>query len=181
MKYTMDEFLIPARDTNGHSNRTYFRISPTMERAVSVVLQNKELPYRTASDLMRHAVYRHLGWLHKIEPDMPTHFQASLEAILEIVREDEHRSSMEGVFDTLGRRLEFHLDRGDMGEAYRLAALIRGQIRRIADCAWKERYLIRFNRQFRGISVGGSGGSGSVVRVQRALLPGVDDDDSNEQ
>ncbi len=173
--------MVPARDTNGFSNRTYFRLSPAMERGMSVVIQNKSFPYRTTSDLIRHALYRHLGFLHKLEPNMPRHYYGALEAIAEVVREDEHRTEMESVFDTLGKRIEHHLDIGDLGEAYRIASLVKSRIAVLEPSAWKDRYTAKFVRQFKGLMVG-RGGRSQLVEIPKRLTAGSgaeDEDDSD--
>jgi len=181
MEYSQEEWMIPARDTNGFSNRTYFRLSPAMERAMSVVIQNKSFPYRTTSDLIRHALYRHLGFLHKLEPTMPKHYYGALDAIAEVVRDDEHRTEMESVFDTLGKRIEHHLNIGDLGEAYRLAALVKSRIAVLEPSAWKDRYQNKFVRQFKGLMIGRREAN-PVVEMPKRLTAGsgVDDEDDND-
>ena len=180
LEYSQEEWLIPARDGQGFSSRTFFRLSPTMERAMSIVIQHKVFPYKTVSDLIRHGLYRHLGFLFKLEPTIRKHHMGALEAIAELVRDDIHRSDMEEVFNGLGRRIEHHIDKGDMGEVYRLAALVKSQIKVLEESAWKTRYMEKFNRQFKGLGSGGA--RGGLVQMPKRLTAGDaeygDDDDS---
>ncbi|KKL66372.1 hypothetical protein LCGC14_2145620, partial [marine sediment metagenome] len=62
---------------------------------------------------------------------------------------------------------------------YRLMALVKSQIGVLEESAWKTRYMVKFNRQFKGISSGG-GGQGGLVEMPKRLTAGEGDgnDDS---
>ena len=148
MAYDDDEWLVPARDNLGQSVRAFFRIPPMMDKAIEIIVNSRVFPFQTRADFHRHAILRELGFLHRLEPTFPRHFLSALHAVLEIVRDDEMRSQMEGVFNSLAGRIEAHLQKGDMGEAVRVAALTKSQLLHLEDSAWKRRFMARFNRQF---------------------------------
>lgn len=179
MEYDDDEWLVPARDNLGQSVRAFFRIPPMMDKAIEIIVNSKVFPFKTRADFHRHAILRELGFLHRLEPRFPRHFLSALHAVLEIVRDDEMRSQMEGVFNGLAARIEAHLQRGDMGEAVRVAALTKSQLLHLEDSAWRRRFMARFNRQFVPLL------QGEVVvepklrfePPQRSLPPGRDEDE----
>lgn len=179
LEHSPEEWLIPARDDLGHSSRMFFRLSPMMERAMEVFIQGKTFPYRTSSDLIRHALYRHLGFLHKLEPDFSQHYYASMEMIAQVVREDEMRTGMERVFDKLSRQIEGHLAVGDMGEAVRLAGLARSKLSVLDESAWKDRYLERFRRQFRHITAGNHH-SAEIIELPPLMLAAPVDEEEDD-
>lgn len=148
MAYDNEEWVVPARDNLGQSVRAFFRVPPLMDKAIEMLVNSKVFPYLTKADFYRHAAFRMLGVCHRLEPAFPKHFVSALQAMLEIVREDEMRTQMETVFNALAGRIEAHLQRGDAGEAVRVAALTKSRLAHIEDSAWKRRFTARFKRQF---------------------------------
>ncbi len=65
-----DSFIIPAGDDRGHSTRLQFRCSPAYGRRIDEVVQFRKFPYKTHSDLLRHALDRHLKYLDELEPEL---------------------------------------------------------------------------------------------------------------
>ena len=65
-----DSFIIPAGDDRGHSTRLQFRCSPAYGRRIDEVVQFRKFPYKTHSDLLRHALDRHLKYLDEEAPEL---------------------------------------------------------------------------------------------------------------
>lgn len=146
--YNPDEFIIPAQDEKGHSARETVRISNELQRDIEVIVQSRRFPYKTAGDLLRHAVVKHLEWLHSLEPGFPKHLLAAHLAQMDLLKEEEMRLASHGVFKKLHDQVEAYLASGEPGEARRVAATIRGRLAGVADSAWKRRFESRFLRQY---------------------------------
>lgn len=69
-KHELKDFLVPSSDTKGHSVNISLRISRNQARLIQEILAAKRFPYKTISDLARHAVFKHLHWLDEIEPEL---------------------------------------------------------------------------------------------------------------
>lgn len=65
-----DSFIIPAGDDRGHSTRLQFRSSPAYGRRIDEAVHSRKFPYKTHSDLLRHALDRHLKYLDEEAPEL---------------------------------------------------------------------------------------------------------------
>jgi Arc/MetJ-type ribon-helix-helix transcriptional regulator len=149
--------VVPAQDAKGHSARLWVRVPPGVERQMEILIAAKKLPYKTVSDMIRHAISRHLEFLHVHKGGAPRHLMTSIRATDELVREDDLRAAAEESFRALNRRIEDHLDKGDNQEAVRLLAFVQQEIRAVAECGWKKRFMARFTRNYgRYLQTGGA-------------------------
>lgn len=146
--YSFEEFIVTAQDDKGHSVRETVRISSELERDIDVIVQGRKFPYQTRGDLMRHAIVRHLEWLHKLEPGFPKHLLSAYQAQQDVMREEEMRLSAHNVFKKLHDQVEAYLASGEPGEARRVAATVRARLAGTEDSAWKRRFESRFLRQY---------------------------------
>jgi len=149
MTHKPEEFLCPGQDDRGNSVRVTFRCPPIMERDLEIVRSNRHLPYKTISDVVRHAVYRHLSWLHQMEP-MPEHIISGLEMVMEVCRDAEMRSRVEETFVAMDRIIDDRLAEGDNGEALRLMTETKQKILKMPQSRWRQNWLNRFSRKYAG-------------------------------
>jgi hypothetical protein len=149
-RYQFDRFIVPASDHRGHSVERLLRIQPGLDRQLQVIVQSQKFPYRTWQEAARHGILRHVRYCRQIEPELPMHWVAGVEASDEVIRDDEFRSLTEEVFIKLEARVHEHLERGDLREVQRLLSLIFFKIDKVADCAWKRRFQARFSQQYKG-------------------------------
>lgn len=147
MVYKPEEFLCPGQDDHGNSVRLTFRCPPIMERELEIIRDNRHLPYKTISDIVRHAVYRHLEWLHMMEP-MPEHMISGLAMVMEVCRDAEMRSRVEETFVAMDRIIDQRLQEGDKGEALRLMTETKQKILKMPASRWKQNWLDRFERKY---------------------------------
>ena len=75
-------FRVPASDAKGHSISKSFRVMPVLSNAMSVMLNSRAFPYKKESELIRHALVRHIKWLESIG-DVPS-VSGEVEAMAEI-------------------------------------------------------------------------------------------------
>lgn len=149
LQIDLDEFVVPAMDNHGHSVREWFRMSPAMERAVEIAISSKQFPYKTRSDLYRHAVYRHLGYLHRNAPKMPKTFMSTMMVLTELLQEEQYKSECESFFSLAADQIEKKISSGYWESARSLIRKLLDRIQDIDDsCSWKPRMLERLDRQF---------------------------------
>ncbi len=65
-----DDFRVPARNSRGKDHVVGFRCWPEFALAIDKIIAKKAFNYRTASDLYRHAISRHLEWLGEKNPKL---------------------------------------------------------------------------------------------------------------
>ncbi len=147
-KYRADEFLTSGHDDHGQSVRLFFRCPPALERSLEVVRDSHLFPYSTLTDIIRHAVVRHMEWLHHLESTMPRHFLGGLSAINELCRDAEMITSMQGTFTKVDGLIQSYLASGDMVEAQRLLSTTRGQLSKLPDSRWKREFTEHFSRKY---------------------------------
>lgn len=140
------EFRIPASDTKGHSARQWFRCIPAMARQIEQVIQARQFPYRTKGDILRHALHRHMKWLNELDP-FPT-VSGQVDAMLELMRDEEMNKDFTLVFSKLEDRIKCYLNEGEEQESARLVLTIQSYIRDMPDGFWKEKYKKKIETQY---------------------------------
>jgi hypothetical protein len=123
-EYTELEWMNPTANDTGQSVRLWARVTPEMERAIQVCVSSGKFPYCTPDDLIRHAVYRHLYWLHQLE-SVQKHALLALESLSALYRDDTYRVQVAERVEAMLRHCMEHLERGFVGEAARLAQDVR--------------------------------------------------------
>ena len=63
-------FRIPARNRQGKDCNIGIRCWPEFSQAVNEIIAKRAFNYRTAADLYRHAIVRHLEWLGEKNPKL---------------------------------------------------------------------------------------------------------------
>lgn len=147
-RYRLDEFISSGSDDKGQSVRVFFRTSPATERALEIIRDGRIFPYKTIPDIVRHAVDRHLEWLHTMEPDMPRQFFAAMQAINEVCRDRVMHSEMEHTFKKLDTLVDSLLARGEEEEAKRLLSAAKGQLAKVPDSTWKREFVATFATKY---------------------------------
>ena len=140
------EFVIPASDNQGHSNRFWFRGNPQMAREVELMVTGTDFPYRTKGDLLRHAVHRHLKWLR--EQSRVTSVSQQVDLMINLMRDEELHADFLTVFEMLSTRISQHVSNGSEGEAIRLVRMAQDHIGGMPDSYWKDRYLRELEVKF---------------------------------
>ena len=141
-----DDFRVPANDSQGHSERAWFRLQPGHDRQIETVVGSKAFPYRSKGDVIRHAVRRHLEWLETLAPIPSVTIQ--VDAVLEIMREEEFNEDFRQVFDRMGERIGVYVASGQIDRAKVMVAKVRPLIERMPDSAWRDQYLSELQSRF---------------------------------
>jgi hypothetical protein len=148
LRYDFNEFLCPGSDDKGMSVRLFFRCPPQMERALEVLRDSKIWPYKTVSDIVRHAVVRHIERLHAMEPTVPRHFLSGLKAVVEVVKDAEINTMAQSTFGKMDSLIDRYVLTGDMEEAIRLMTLAKSQMNKMPNNRWKREWLKNFTKKY---------------------------------
>ncbi len=111
-----DSFIIPAGDDRGHSTRLQFRCSPAYGRRIDEVVHSRKFPYKTHSDLLRHALDRHLKYLDELEPELKLDM-ARIDVINRIINRKREEVDFMKSIDSLAETVYFFVKK----EAYQKA------------------------------------------------------------
>jgi len=147
-KYDLQEFLAPGQDDRGASARLTVRIPPAIERELEILVQSRKFPYRTTTDIVRHALYRHSNWLHRLEPDIPRHYNTAMHAILEVVADTQTRTLMQDTFKQLDHMVDVLVATNDETEAIKMLQAARSKMINLPDSRWKRQWLETFSRKY---------------------------------
>lgn len=159
VKYNPAKFVIPAQDHQGHSERVWARIQPLLDRQLDKILASKRFPFRVKGDIIRFAIMQAVELLDKLEP-MPG-LIGRINAIAEIVRQEEYFHAMQASLDNLAQLAERHISSGAEGEARRLVALAKAEAERIEEPYWRDKYLDDLSRRLGHLLRATKGASGA--------------------
>lgn len=141
-------WFVPSHDQHGHSEREVFRLSESMQRVLQIIIQSGKTPYRTRGDLIRDAIQRHLAKLEKVLPRLGKHFMVGLRLSQQLLQDEAYREELERLFERMEENIQYHLRRGETGEATKQAALQWSQFAAVGDSPWKRNYVERFLRMY---------------------------------
>lgn len=134
--YNPADFVVPASDHQGHSERIYCRVQPQVERALGVVVDSRKFPFRTKGDVQRWAVTRGLEVLELLGP-MPGLIGA-IDAINEILKQEMYMQEIKQMFVRMEGVIAQHLAAGAKGEAVKLAHSVLFRVRQIEEEHWRK-------------------------------------------
>lgn len=169
-KYRADEFIIPAHDENGGSISYAWRGDKRYGAIASEVVWSRRYPYKTPSDIYRHAIDRHFAWLSSLESQNPMPSRDSM-AQLTIIKDGIQKAEFAVEFGdsitALERTVAKLVSRKLRGMAAQLVYSIRKQARGIEHPLLRELYLeeikTRFGHLFNSGGTDGAIGLGEQV------------------
>lgn len=155
--YNPADFVIPASDHLGHSERIFCRVQPQIDRAIGVAVQSHKFPFRTNGDLIRWCVVRGLKVLDRLDP-MPG-FLGAADAIAEILKQEVYQQEFTSMFAKMEGVVAAHVAAGAHGEARKLLTVILTKVRAIDEPYWAKKcekdVLQRFGHLLEGLAGAG--------------------------
>lgn len=142
----MNEFLQPAHDSHGHSERHATSFLPGHFMEMAKVVESRRWPYRNYQDLVRHAIHRHLKWLGVLHPTPTVMGQVS--AMLEVLKDEAFLADFHRVFDQAREIVAQHVSSHNTEMAADLVRRLWREIEDMSEGEWKDRYLREFEREF---------------------------------
>jgi len=144
------EFLIAASDKQGHSEMAQFRISPTWLRQVAELVHSGVFPYKTPSDLYRHALVSHVQWLHGKRrcPDKVRGMLCQTLIMEEVLKDELIDRKFDAVLDGLSDDVRRLQESGSNLGAQQLVGTIWALLEASPDGTQKDAYKGKMRRQF---------------------------------
>jgi len=125
-----------------------------MDRQLETVVSSKWFPYRSKGDVVRHALTRHFEWLETLAP-IPS-VTRQVDAIVELVRDEEYNTDFQEVFERLAGQVSRHLASGRNDLALTLVRRVVDQIEHMPeDSSWRDVYMEEVERRFAHMLAGG--------------------------
>jgi len=143
------QFVVPSSDSKGKSAQVQFRAQPGHMRQAEILLQSRAFPwYRTLSDMLRHALLRHIIYLESLEPN-PDSMLWKLIAMDEVLKDQEIDSAFDKTFSVLDESIRRHMNAGDEDRARKLIYAMWGIIQSASgDDGLKKSYSSRMQKQY---------------------------------
>jgi len=107
-------FCIPARNPQGKDCNIGFRCWPEMAQAVNKIIAKQLFNYRTAADLHRHALSRHLEYLTEKNPKAKKWWFSK---VVEVLEARAHLAELQTATTYLSKEAEFLQNMGEEGKA----------------------------------------------------------------
>jgi len=145
--YNERDFIVPAADQRGHSERIWARVSPGLRRQMSVIFESRVFPYPTEADMVRHAITRHLAWLEQQVP-VPS-VMAQVRLIDSILVEEQFHQDFILIMDRIEQQVARHVAGGRMLQAQRLLRDILDKIEAMPPGEWQSRYREAAQEKFK--------------------------------
>ena len=144
--YDADDFIIPSSDEKGHSVRLGFRAPPGYSRRIDVCIASKKFPYKTSSDLLRHALDRQLKWLAK-QGDLDLEM-TRLDLVNDLIRRERELLDFADSFRRLGDTVTELERRGAGKEAKALLMNVLKQLSEMAPNSLTTWYKDEITKRF---------------------------------
>lgn len=131
-------FRVPASDAKGHSVPKGIRMMPVLANAINILMASGKYPYKHESELMRHAIMRHIRWLEAIGDVPSVSGQAS--AANAMLNQEQMNEEYKEIFNRLHGRVNDLIRSNDHGEARRLVSEMRSYFDGMPEGFWKRQY-----------------------------------------
>jgi hypothetical protein len=151
MPYNPRDFLVPA--TNPKSKQPpepmHFKAQQGHAHEVAKIICSKRFPYyETTSDVLRHALQRHLEYLHSLGAPINSEWLQT-EAIIELVREQMMQQQFESYLTELETVVERSIQMGMKGEGRILVYKIVLLVGQMTDGKWRIRWERELRQRFK--------------------------------
>lgn len=137
--YGVDDFLVPASDSKGHSDALHVRVNLALTREVAVIVASKKFPFKDASDVYRWCIFQGLRALNELE-EIPASVMVQAELAVDLARQILFQKNFLQHLTTFGEAFTALQNRGATKEMLRLYEQIRAHLERMPDGYWKDAY-----------------------------------------
>lgn len=137
-----DDWHVPARGVRGFYANQQCKVPVPLRAALQQIADSKIFPYKSIGYIVRHALVRHVRWLRSHEkfndPDGKIgSVVATMEAMNEIVRNEEYMEDFSAVFENLERQVKKHKERRNPDRARLIVTRAWAKIKQINDDFWR--------------------------------------------
>lgn len=158
-KYNEEDFIIPAQDTKGHSERVFVRLQPGHIRDLNVIVNSKRYPFKTFGDIIRLSTKLIIDALQRLEPTLPL-VNNQVDVIIQLVRDEQFNQEFNDCFERIAAVMNKYQTYGNKEQATRLLFKIKVQMDMMPYGYWKKKYLEelgnRYAEYFQGVDLLGA-------------------------
>lgn len=141
-----EDFNYPASSGSAQSVPVTFRIPSELHRVLDELFYCRKWPYRTPSDMYRHALHRLADWL--VDQAPVQHNMDYIRAMNMALNRESELTAFQEILDKLSAEIQLHKKHGDREDAVRIVKTIMGSIQGMPKGAMRTRYLERVKEEF---------------------------------
>lgn len=172
MERRMEEFNYPPSSSNTQSIPLNFRIPAELHRMLVELFDSKKFPYRTFSDLERHAMFKHVEYLNNHSG--ARHNINYLQAMVIVLNKESEITDFQQIMDKLRIQVHVYQENGYREDAARIVNIILGTIAGMPDTQSKRMYEERIRGEFGHYA-------GKIVEAVRVELVSYDPEDMEKE
>jgi len=136
---SVDFPFIAAGNQYGHGIVVAAKVLTQVHTDMTAFIQSGQFPYKSLSDLQRHALHKHNIWLDGLAPGVaPRNLVDAINTSLRIERENQEFESIIRSMDTV---MNDHLDHHQLDDAKRVLEDVAVSVRQMRVGAMRDRYL----------------------------------------
>lgn len=162
--YNEDEFFVPvSAGAEDLAVTQSFRCTSKTDRQIDVILASKKFRYISRGDLLRHALHRHIAWLLRMEPEIPS-IMPAIETIRELTKQQADMAQYNKTIEDLQKTLDDMLLLGQREKVVALVNQTYYHASKIQDEVWRELYMKKIKDRYgayltldegKGVNLGG--------------------------
>ena len=144
---TLSEFSIPAQDSHGHSAKVISRITPAMQRQISLIVETNPFQWETASDFIRWCIFdgqRKVTEYMK-NPEI-TSMMALINSWVAAARVQQEHLKFTASLEVISGVIADLINKGAEPPAKKIVQEILEQVETVEDLFWRK----RFEEEIRG-------------------------------
>jgi hypothetical protein len=145
-----EDFNYPPSSSNAQSVPINYRLSAEAHRIFEEIFYSRKFPYRTITDMHRHADHRLITWLND-QSSVKQNVDYLRAMNLSLNKESEY-TAFQQIMDKLRIEVHLHLDHGDSEDASRIVNMILATLNGMPDGQMKTRHQARIMGEFGHLS-----------------------------
>ena len=168
-----EDFNYPASSSNSQSVPVNYRLSAEAHRVFVEIFDSHKFPYRTVSDMHRHADHMLMEWLSN--QSTVKHNTDYLRAMNIALNKESEIIEFQQIFDKLRTQVHFYQENGLQEDAGRIVRIIVNTVDSMPDTQLRKMYQQRIESEFGHYA-------GRIVEAEKVeLLVSHDPEDTEKE
>lgn len=142
------EFLIPAADNHGHSDRVVVRLPPSMGHQLRLIAGGGKLPLEDTSAVARWCIYKGLQRLEEFVDDpRVSSLQALLNSWIQACQYEEEHATLSRTIEKVVVSVNSLVQNGHTERAQKMVKKISKDLGKIQDRYWRKKFQREISRK----------------------------------
>lgn len=146
-EFADEQWKYPASNAKGGGVPITVRIPPEEASLISNIVASRRFPYGDKSDLIRHAIFYHVGRLSQAKSFGHGTLHAQVMVINRLMQEQEYNQDFLDVISRMERFVHLCIQRNDKTAAAEMVEAVRREVARMNPKSWRHRYNAEINRK----------------------------------